>query len=163
MVQHETVFETFLTQQVVQGLASPKERPRSRKVCTNRVYCTARVGIPGCRSPKLLPSGGERFKTFKVRGGGGNVGCSGGKLTREEGGDDPSGGISRRRGRNSGTLGCFQGLRLIGGGGGGAGCMGVAGRKNCRMLGRTERGGAEAEESGGRVTGREGKRKPCLL
>ena len=85
-------FEILLKQQLIPGLGSPKERPRARKVCTTRVYCTARVGIPGCRSLKFLPSGGEMFSTFKVRGGGGNVGCTGGKLTMEEGEPTPRGG-----------------------------------------------------------------------
>ena len=52
-------FEILLTPQSVQGPASPKERPRAQKVCTNRVYCTARVSIPSCRSQESLPTGGR--------------------------------------------------------------------------------------------------------
>ena len=74
--------EIFLTHQLVQGLTFPKERHRARNVCTNGVYCTARVGTPGCRSLESLPWGGERSKTFKVRRDGGN-GWS------EEGGTTP--------------------------------------------------------------------------
>ena len=75
------------------------------------------------------------------------MGCSGGKLTREEGGTTPRRGSVEEEG---GTVALRVAVRTLDYlGGRGAGCMGVAGRKNCGMSGKTKRRAAGAEGSGG--------------
>ena len=89
------------------------------------------------------------------------MGSSGGKLTREEGGDDPSERISRRRGGNSGTLGCCEDPRLIGGGGW---VYGVGGLEKLSDVGEDRAGGSWGRRVGrARPAAREGEGKPCLL
>ena len=58
----------------------------------------------------MLSWGREGFRRFKVRGGGGNVGCSGSKLTREEGGTTPRGGSPEE----GGTVAMCVAVRALG-------------------------------------------------
>ena len=92
-----TSFEICLRHQLVQGLASPKERPRARKICTKRVYCIARVGIPGCRSLESLPFW-ERGSGYSRLEGRGRRGLLWRWVDEGGGGPTPRGGQSKKGG-----------------------------------------------------------------